>query len=244
MVFYLTFIKAYGIIEIRLFITLILEKGDWTMFKFLFIRRHRESVLDYIRMVYDDPKPSRRRYALPDDFSGDVSTTRFSDRDSDDSSEVKYSERGSSQDRFDPKLVRIAMRGFSFDSAPAEAPIKPLSSATNISFVQKLQHLIRQKGLVETQVYKAALMDRRLFSKIISNKDYKPSKDTALALIFALKLNMKEATDLLERAGYTLSHSIPRDIIIEYFISERIYNLNNINAFLYNMNEKIIGRSV
>jgi hypothetical protein len=86
-------------------------------------------------------------------------------------------------------------------------------------------------------------MDRRLFSKIICNDNYKPSKDTALALIFALRLSLSEAMDMLERAGYTLSHSIQRDIIIEYFIKEKVYNLNNINAFLYNMGEKIIGRN-
>jgi hypothetical protein len=93
-----------------------------------------------------------------------------------------------------------------------------------------------------TDVYKAAHIDRRLFSKIICNRNYLPSKDTVIAFVFALKLNFDEAKDLLERAGYSLSHSIRRDIIIEYFIKERVYNLNNINAFLYNMNEKIIGK--
>ena len=103
---------------------------------------------------------------------------------------------------------------------------------------------IREKDLTEPEVYKAAQIDRRLFSKIISNKDYKPSKDTVLAFIFALRLTLGEGKDLLERAGYTLSHSIRRDIILEYFIKERVYNLNNINAFLYNMSEKIIGRNI
>ena len=79
---------------------------------------------------------------------------------------------------------------------------------------------------------------------MLCNRDYQPSKDTVLALVFALKLNLTEAKDLLERAGYTLSHSIKRDIILEYFIKEGIYNLNNINAFLYNMNEKVIGRNL
>ena len=152
------------------------------------------------------------------------------------SSDVKYSVR----DRFNPTLVSAAMQSYLRE----EAPTSPLSSATNLTFVQKLQYYLRIKNLIETDVYKAALMDRRLFSKIISNKDYKPSKDTALALIFALKLDINEAADLLERAGYTLSHSLKRDIIIEYFIKEKVYNLNNINAFLYNMDEKIIGRSV
>jgi hypothetical protein len=85
-------------------------------------------------------------------------------------------------------------------------------------------------------------MDRRLFSKIISNKEYKPAKDTVLALIFAMQLDLNEANDLLDRAGFTLSHSIKRDVILEYFIKEGVYNLNNINAFLFKMQEKIIGR--
>lgn len=213
------------------------------MFKFLFINRHREHVLDYIRLVYVRPQgTSGRRFALPDvDSSGeDDSFTLYGDGDAGKSTGTKYSERGTVEDRFDPGVVSAAMKSCFADGFPA----KPLSSVTNLTFVQKLQHYIYKRGLVETQVYKAALMDRRLFSKIMSNKDYKPSKDTALALIFALKLGMEEAVDLLERAGYTLSHSIRRDIIIEYFIKERIYNLNNINAFLYNMNEKIIGRSM
>ena len=154
--------------------------------------------------------------------------------------DIKYSDRGGSSDVFDPALVASLMSSY----LQERTPVKPLSATTNLTFVQKLEQHIRNKHLVEADVYKAALMDRRLFSKMICNNNYKPSKDTALALVFALKLNLGEAKDLLERAGYTLSHSIQRDIIIEYFIKERIYNLNNINAFLYNMDEKIIGRSV
>ena len=116
-------------------------------------------------------------------------------------------------------------------------------SSANISFVNKLEYYIREKKLDATDVYKKANIDRRLFSKMICNRDYQPSKDTVVALIFSLKLNLDEAKDLLERAGYTLSHSIRRDIIIEYFIKEGVYNLNNINAFLYNMDEKVIGRN-
>jgi hypothetical protein len=156
------------------------------------------------------------------------------------SSDVKYSERGFDFDSFDSGLVMAAMRGYLMEKAPAPA----LNSVTNLTFVQKLQHHLRTKKLIETNVYKAALMDRRLFSKIMSDKYYKPSKDTALALVLALRLDLNDAIDMLERAGYTLSHSIKRDIIIEYFIKENIYNLHNINAFLYNMDEKIIGRSV
>lgn len=94
----------------------------------------------------------------------------------------------------------------------------------------------------DAEVYKAAQLDRRLFSKIMSDKDYKPAKDTAIAIAIALQLSLEEATDLLSRAGYTFSHSNKKDIIIEYFFRERIYKLDDINEVLFNLGQKIIGR--
>lgn len=156
----------------------------------------------------------------------------------DSSSKVKYSERRPTTDSYDSGGVSETIRSYLQQSRPSAT----LMSNSNISFVNKLEQHIKDKRLSSASVYKAAHIDRRLFSKMICNRDYQPSKDTVLALIFALKLSFTDAKDLLERAGYTLSHSIKRDIILEYFIREGVYNLNNINAFLYNMDEKVIGR--
>ena len=105
-----------------------------------------------------------------------------------------------------------------------------------------LTRYINAKGWRDSRVYKAAQMDRRLFSKIMSDRNYRPSKDTALALVVALELSLKQANDLLSRAGYTLSHSNKRDVIVEYFIREGIFNLSDINEVLYHLDQKIIGR--
>ena len=156
-----------------------------------------------------------------------------------DSSEIKYSERDNG-DNYNSVVATELTRAAMLNGTTT----KPLSSVANLSFTEKLIRLIRERNMSEPKIYKAALMDRRLFSKIISNKDYKPSKDTVLALAFAMKLSLTDTKDLLDRAGFTLSHSILRDIILEYFIREHIYNLNKINAFLFEMGEKIIGRNI
>lgn len=95
----------------------------------------------------------------------------------------------------------------------------------NPTFVDYLCEYIKQKNMKDPQVYKAANLDRRLFSKIMSDNKYQPAKDTAIALAFALHLNIEEVNTLLSSAGHTLSHSIERDIIIEYFFRSEIYNL-------------------
>lgn len=144
-------------------------------------------------------------------------------------------------DRYNSSAIERVMR-----SAPTSASrstlIRSLDSYTDQSFVGKLMALIREKGMKEPEVYRAAQIDRKLFSKITSDQDYKPSKDTCVALAYALKLSLAEANDLLSRAGYTLSHSNKRDVILEYFFSSGKFNLFDINEVLSQLNQRPLGR--
>ena len=144
-------------------------------------------------------------------------------------------------DTFSTSAVATAMRKYNF-STGVDALLRDLDKATNKTFVDALIAHINKKGLRDSEVYKAAQIDRRLFSKIMSDRQYKPSKDTAIAIALALRLTLSEATDMLSRAGYTFSHSNKKDIIVEYFFRERIYKLDDINEVLYNLGQKIIGR--
>lgn len=110
------------------------------------------------------------------------------------------------------------------------------------SFSDTLLALIDKKGVRDSLVYKRAQIDRRLFSKIASDRNYKPAKDTALAFALALKCSVEEADSLLKSAGFLLSPSSKRDIIIDYFFREGIYDLNTANTILNQLGEKIIGR--
>ena len=98
-----------------------------------------------------------------------------------------------------------------------------------------------KKDLNDPDVYKKANMDRKLFSKIRSNADYKPKKSTAIALALALELDLEETKEFIGRAGYALTHSSKFDIIIEYFIRQKNYNVFEINEVLFAYNYPLIG---
>lgn len=126
-------------------------------------------------------------------------------------------------------------------SRPVEEINADLEESVEMSFVDKLLGHISEKKLRDTQVYKAAHIDRKLFSKIASNRHYTPSKDTCLALCFALQLSLEESKDLLSRAEHALTHSNKRDIVIEYLIRERVYDLFEVNEILERLDMKPFG---
>lgn len=109
------------------------------------------------------------------------------------------------------------------------------------TFQEKLLKTIDEKGLTDAQVYTKANLDRRLFSKIRCNVNYKPSKSTALALAIALGLDLDETTDLLGRAGLALSPSSKADLIVKYCIMNRIYDILDVNALLYEYDQQLLG---
>ena len=109
------------------------------------------------------------------------------------------------------------------------------------SFQDKLFSYIDESGMTDVEVYKKANIDRKLFSKIRSNPMYHPRKQTVLALVIALQLNIEQTVDLLTSAEYALSPGSKGDLIVKYFIEHEIFDIMTINFALDEYGQPILG---
>lgn len=115
-----------------------------------------------------------------------------------------------------------------------EAELDERLSVEEDTFSQRLLSLIEQKKLNNSDVYKDAALDKKIFSKLKNNKDYQPNKLTALRLCIGAKLTVDEAKELLALAGYAFSPCSKLDLIFQFFLERQNYDIYELDIQLEN----------
>lgn len=193
------------------------------------VNRYTELVNRYLARVYVEPKPRKPVTPTPRKEQ-DADTPRFSLSDV-----PRYSIQSVPED-LDEALKDVSRGG------DAVRALNYLSRVREKTFSQKLHTYIEESGMENTEVYKAAGIDRRLFSKIQNDSEYQPSKDTCIMLALALKLEESKAKDLLSSAGYSLSKSSKRDLVLEYFFRIHEFDIDIVNGVLDKLGSKTLGK--
>lgn len=131
--------------------------------------------------------------------------------------------------------------GLAFCLCPLKVDFNELyAKKKSETFSEMLTRLVEESGETTFEIYNRANVDRQLFSKIKRNAHYKPAKDTAIAFALALRLDLDKTKDFLAAAGYALSNSSKRDVIIAFFIEHEIFDISVLDDCLNEYEEPVL----
>ena len=132
-------------------------------------------------------------------------------------------------------------KGITLEDLIGKEKVEILKGNMAPKFQEQLFSLIDSRNMLDSEVYKRANIDKRLFSKIRCDSNYRPSKDTVIALCIALKLNVEESNKLLNSIGAIFSCSLFRDIVIKACIEAELYDIDDVNLILLEKGLKMLS---
>ena len=109
------------------------------------------------------------------------------------------------------------------------------------TFAQTLQQWMEIKDITEKDLCFKSNLSPETVNEILHGSTMLPNKNTAIALGMALELTLEELKAFLASIDYSLSANSKFDLIIEYCVSNGMYDLFDVNPILFRFEQELLG---
>lgn len=132
----------------------------------------------------------------------------------------------------EPTTRQVILFELAEDETEGELARKLEQAKKQETFSDMLVRLLNARHLKAPDLYHAAGISSKHFSKMVSDRNYRPTKETVLALSIALRLSLDETRRFLEKAGYSFNSSSMSDVSIQFFLEKKIYDRTTIDIVM------------
>lgn len=112
------------------------------------------------------------------------------------------------------------------------------------SFAECIRRMMEERKMKASACYRAANISKAVFSNIINKEGYKPTRNTAFAFAVGFKLDLSQTRELLAKAGFAMSDSLPFDRVMKYIIEHRFYDIGRVNELLFELDLPLLGEKM
>lgn len=114
-------------------------------------------------------------------------------------------------------------------------------NSEKVKFDELLKNEMKKHKIRDSKLYRKCNIEKDAFARLKNDINKNPSKEIVFALTVGLEMNIFDAEIFVKKCGYSLSSDYKQNVILRYFLENKMFDIYTINEIMFYYNESQLG---